>query len=238
MLSHQIEKSSDIIQREGMTSFLKKSINFLYNRVSSALANSLVRSIPDNMIHRYNTIHIDPSKLTLISGYTKQTEKGSYHLEHTTTPSTGANNLGRIVSGNWDQVRSPLSSLSEFKAIKQRYKHETPWTDTEFYNRHSSRIDDVGKSYGCTSHSELKSKLQGLDKLYMDIKNHGYKKQTDLGITNDPLDEVRINITRNGELLFNEQGRHRLAIARVLGLDEIPVLVSWIHPLFYKNSFC
>jgi hypothetical protein len=42
------------------------------------------------------------------------------------------------------------------------------------------------------------------------------------------LDEVAVHIGRDGEFLFSD-GRHRLAIAQILGIPRIPVVVCWRH---------
>lgn len=215
---------------------VQKAYNLLRKKVENIIVNTYIKKIPDNAIHRYNTIYIDPNSIDSIVGQTQVTEKGSYHLEHTTTPSTGDENLGKVVPGNWDQDRSPISSLSEHQAIKQRYGKGKCWTETEFYRQHLSRIDEVGRSYGCQSRSDLLSKLKKLDKLYVDIKEEGYKRQIEISMTNCPLDEIRVNIGRDGKILFNEQGRHRLAIAQVLNVERVPVLISWIHSKFLSQE--
>lgn len=48
----------------------------------------------------------------------------------------------------------------------------------------------------------------------------------------DPLkaeDEVTVSIGRHGDLLFSD-GAHRLAIAKLLGIQEIPVKIAVRHP--------
>ena len=42
-------------------------------------------------------------------------------------------------------------------------------------------------------------------------------------------DEIRVLIGRDGCLLRGEGGGHRLAIARLLGVAEVPVVVDGVH---------
>lgn len=57
--------------------------------------------------------------------------------------------------------------------------------------------------------------------------NHGYKSQVELD-TNDLNHEVTINIGRSGDLLFSN-GAHRLSIAKILGIEKIPVRIAVRH---------
>ena len=58
------------------------------------------------------------------------------------------------------------------------------------------------------------------------MKNNGYKKQKELGNSN--WGEVEVAISREGEVLFVD-GRHRLSIAKILEIKEIPVIVDLWH---------
>lgn len=69
--------------------------------------------------------------------------------------------------------------------------------------------------------------------LYDKIKNAGYQSQKQLR-TLRPWDEVRVCIGRNGDVLFHD-GRHRLAIAKALEIERIPVVVTRIHKSWYMR---
>jgi len=68
--------------------------------------------------------------------------------------------------------------------------------------------------------------------LFEKIKKTGYKLQSELpemqGTSEQYYDEVTVSIGSDGKLVF-EDGRHRLSIAKVLGLPEIPVIVATRH---------
>jgi hypothetical protein len=78
-----------------------------------------------------------------------------------------------------------------------------------------------------------------LDEIFEDIKKNGYKDQISLKEQRDQkigpvrgaeidYDEVTVNIGRDGDLLFND-GRHRLTMAKIAGLREIPVRIVVRH---------
>ncbi len=67
---------------------------------------------------------------------------------------------------------------------------------------------------------------QRWDALYQDIKNNGYKSQKELG--KKGTKEVEVLIGRNGDIIFRD-GNHRLSIAKILGIQKIPVIVNVWH---------
>jgi len=207
----------------------------MFITINRLLANIVVRRGWQIHLPPYTLEYIDPNLVTRVTGDIHQTNPGSYHLEHTTTPSTGRKNIGKIKSGNWDKIQTDFNQLTEYKSIKNRYKNNMPWKKTRLYKIHKQRINQGYKSYGCKNICDLYKKLNKIDDLFKKIKNEGYKTQIELSILNDPYNEVRINISRNGQFIFNEQGRHRLSIAKIIGLDKIPVLVSWYHKEYFDR---
>ena len=64
------------------------------------------------------------------------------------------------------------------------------------------------------------------------IKEKGVNRSKK-GIRNIP-DDILIDVSRDGELLFVD-GRHRLSIAKILGIDKIPVRVLVRHEKWVKK---
>lgn len=60
------------------------------------------------------------------------------------------------------------------------------------------------------------------------MKTEGYQSQKMLD--GRPDHEITVNIGRDGQFLYNSEGRHRLSIAKVLNVDSVPVLILGIHP--------
>ncbi len=95
---------------------------------------------------------------------------------------------------------------------------------------------------GCQTVSKLKtSRLSYLDNLVNEIRTGGYKTQNELaeGDRDNNRDgratkadllvnEIGCHIDRNGELLINS-GYHRLAIAKILQLEKIPIQIIVTH---------
>ena len=142
--------------------------------------------------------------------------------------------IGKVIGGDWDISDYKFTDLAVYKAFKERILHNKKWQDTDFYAR---VIDDIsgGKiKWGCKTQEEFDRRCEYLDRLIDSIKNNGYKLSRDVEIEewgksfNTFNEEVTVNIGRNGEFLF-ENGRHRLAIAKILKVPKIPVKIVVRH---------
>ena len=140
----------------------------------------------------------------------------------------------------------PIETYSKYKNFKKHFVEGIPWEETEYYQKRIKKIEERGprpkKRTG--TKEKLNKRIKGLDKLYKTMKEEGYKTQKEIQNKTKseavPLkqkkliyyppqkNEVRINIGRDGQLIFDE-GRHRFIIARLLELDKIPVRVMVRH---------
>jgi len=139
-------------------------------------------------------------------------------------------NWGTVKDGNWDEDIIPVSDLLVYRGIHERFIDHRPWAETSLYISHLSRIESGYPSFGQKTRNELLKKLNSIDKLYASIDTQGYKSQKELNKPYNPHAEIIVNIDRNGEPVFNGQGRHRLSIAKLLSVEQIPVTVLVTHP--------
>lgn len=147
----------------------------------------------------------------------------------------GSNYQGRIIGGDWDQLSIPFEHLDVYVAFKERFIEGKAWEDTLFYKHVLDEIENGKFLWGCKNKSDFDRRCRNLESLFQDIKNNGYKTQSQiLSEKNeyDPMkieDEIMVNIGRRGHLLSNN-GVHRLAIAKLLGIKKIPVKINVVHP--------
>jgi hypothetical protein len=141
---------------------------------------------------------------------------------------------GRAIEGNWDSLEKRYGDLDINVAFKQRFIDGKRWQDTLFYQRRLDRIANGDFSWG-RNQSDLDKRCESWETLYQNIQQQGYKTQRELlrekNLTHSLLveDEITINIGRSGDLLFNN-GAHRLSIAKLIGLEKIPVKITVRHP--------
>lgn len=117
----------------------------------------------------------------------------------------------RVESGDWST--QPLLDEDRWEALNQRFAENKSWEEIEF---------------------EVPDK-ETYDHLHKIISKEGYKTQKQLYERSDSQDwdaEIGIAIGQNGELYWLRRGAHRIRIAKLLDLDQIPVHVRVRHQLW------
>jgi hypothetical protein len=193
---------------------------------------------------RYNNIKYDPLQVYWISPemvsevttYQPTGQPGSYHLDAKPIfgpkkqwDATYSTRWGTTIGGEWDLNTVPFDNLSVAKSAEQRISEEIPWSETEIFERHAERIKKGYTSSGCSTLEKLRHKYDNIERVFQSIQEDGYLSSKQLFGAYDPYREIIVNIGRSGSVLFNGGGRHRLAIAKSLGIQEIPVVVLVRH---------
>lgn len=145
-------------------------------------------------------------------------------------------------SGNWDKNLIRIEDHFLFKSLENRFQNSSPWQDTILYKQAITEIENGIPYRGAyLSKEDLSIRFDECDALFNDIKDNGIKSNRELykngKIDNilSLLDEITVNIDRNGELILND-GWHRFVIARLLELPRIPVRILVRHSGAKKNK--
>lgn len=139
---------------------------------------------------------------------------------------------GVLLGGDWDVSQKVFNNLDVFIAFTQHFKSGVTWEKTDFFRNIINDIKNNNEYYwNCQNETEFLERCKSMDKLYKQIKENGYCEQTKLSerrFNINRIDEISVNVSRNGTLLFNN-GAHRLSIAKILNLEAIPVRVTVTH---------
>ncbi len=137
--------------------------------------------------------------------------------------------FSHVLDGDWDQSTQSFTEHPIYMFLKARFHEGYKWHQLPYYKWALENIQKRGCFWnGCRSESDLIQRCQMLDKLYHDILIYGYTVPAGLnfnkpGIAQGPKPvEIKVRIGRDGSFI-HENGRHRLAIAFLLGLEVIPV---------------
>lgn len=139
-------------------------------------------------------------------------------------------NQGVVLGGDWDCCSENVKISSTYVASNQRFKEGKRWKDTDYYDCFLKSIYASKKKRvkGIKNWDKFRQEwLLAKDRLYCDIKNNGYKSQSQIKGGNAE-DEVEVGVSRTGKVLLVD-GIHRLSIAKILGIKEIPVIVKVWH---------
>lgn len=175
---------------------------------------------------------IPPTEVEVISG-------GSFDFIRDT---------GRVVGGTWDLGGTIRPTEWDcYRWFERRFEEGFEWAETEQYARSMERIRE-GHSSRYASVEAFERKLRSYDLMYEAFERGNYRLQSELvddRVVGEPgsggralfpswtdsslmRHEIAVDIGRDGTLFRNE-GRHRLALALLADLYEIPVRVVVRH---------
>jgi len=151
--------------------------------------------------------------------------------------------LGRVEGGSWDREQNcrRLAETTTMRALRQRFEEGVDWEETVLYRRAAEQFEEGTQFRGYGSLSDFRQqRCAYLDDLYDSIASEGYRANREAGhenphATSNQFEDAYVHkleplvaIGREGRIRWVE-GYHRLGIASILGIDEIPVQVLCRH---------
>lgn len=153
----------------------------------------------------------------------------------------------QVTGGSWDRNPTRVEDGAYYKRFKTVFCDGTPWAQTDYYQRQVQKIRE-GRSKRYATVEEFETKLEQYEHMFAEFQNGNYKLQAELAedsgdnmigdggrtlfpsLTDHTLmrHEIAVNIGRDGTFLRND-GRHRLALAHLAGLDKVPVRIVVRH---------
>ncbi|WP_460544846.1 glycosyltransferase [Echinicola sediminis] len=142
---------------------------------------------------------------------------------------------------NWDlEMTYPLPSIFKktpkgtkkwdvHQTIRKMFLKKKKFKKTPQYKSmiRSVQNGDPNPPQSCGTLEAVKNYFVRLKKAYKSMKKKGYLTQKELG--NPEVEEVRLHVTRKGELCLGTGGNHRIRMAEILGIKNIPFLLRGIH---------
>lgn len=136
---------------------------------------------------------------------------------------------GRILPGDWDHAVMPFDELEVCRGLRQRFVEGRSWHRTDGFRVNVRRRLHRAWRYGqCRKRMAfVRRRFREIEQMYAEFSRDAYRRQRD--ISGRSLDELGINIGRNGELIRNSGARHRTALAAIAGCSFIPARVIVRH---------
>ncbi len=164
----------------------------------------------------YALLYVDPDEITHISGLHDKKRRGW------------------VIDGEWDKAEKNFCEQPIPTAIKQHYEDGLEWEDTVL----AAEYDEIG---------HFERKCAKIERLHDEIITAGYQNQREL-LVSDPeaawsgvnatfsplTNEITVDIGRDGEILWNMLGKHRLSIAKVTDVETVPVMVFCRHRKWHQ----
>jgi len=230
LVSKAIEKYND----EGLCELMLSAYSFAGDvppLVSFKLRRAMIKRKYETVSSSFEYTWVDPKEIQtmlLENQYTvpvadvncrPSQKKGKFPLEYT----------GSIIDGDWDLQVEPYEEDLVYNSLRNLFVDDVPWKQTELgrFFVEKANANDLPDEF-------VDEQLQKREKLYESMKENGFQVQVELSPTTVPLyPPITVNVGRDGELIFNNTGHHRLALSKLLNIGKIPTLIIVQH----KKSF-
>ncbi len=137
---------------------------------------------------------------------------------------------GQVWDGDWDLQRDYLGNNATYRSMVMRFEQGASWEETGIYDIYM----DANRSRPPSKFRTLEEVMaihQRYDRLFEQVqKERVLRTREQLGRGGfRAWDEVFVSFSRDMEPLFSGHGTHRLAAARIAGLETIPGLLGVVH---------
>ncbi|MFU8866413.1 hypothetical protein [Natronococcus sp.] len=234
-----VHRSRRILREDGVPSLLWRSIRFVWT--TTVWRRELVQRLPARAVtlafavrsrllphvsdaNPARPIRVDPDGIEYYHG------------------SDDPWRLGHVIDGDWDEAEGRFEETTVYRSLEARFLEGADWEETELYAEYRDRLEAGDPYWRCTTEAELEAYFERIDALYETVAEEGYRSQRELLASDDAdpreentdavhpvVQEIGVNVYRDGELVKKGTGFHRLAIAKLLDLEEIPVTVRVRH---------
>lgn len=222
---------------------LDRLLGTLYRRtklIKTLLQSKFIGFLRDNSIPDPETSYwISPDRIIYHTNYMMGKEKLPFK-DRVFHP---IKDKGKVYRGDWDKSTFQFTDLDIYKALEMRIKYGTNWEDTGYYMNMLREIKSGRVHWGCYSQKDLDGRCHYLDLLIESIRERGYQPNYMIKLQGEDnklisknqkiSEEIAVNIGRHGQYLFQD-GRHRLAIAKILGVKDVLVKVHVRHKEWVK----
>ena len=133
----------------------------------------------------------------------------------------------KINSTDWDKKHGVMfTKLFEFIALEDHYNGKKNWKKSEFAKRNVNYIKSNNSVRGFTDYKDyLLTREREIDALFNSILKKGIYPNDDIKKKNLFNENISVVLTKNNQLYFNNRGHHRLSMAKILKLKEIPIKI-------------
>ena len=170
--------------------------------------------------------------------------------------------FGAVRGGDWDRRdRPPIDPEYEgpparlfvadrfeesvlYRSLEAHFHRGVPWEETELVREAFALVEEPSVErvwHECTTAAEIRRRCRRLDRLYESIREEGYRSRREqfgadptVGFRDCLREEMAVDVGRDGEPLL-VCGKHRLAIAKLLGIERVPVVFLVCHPEWMRR---
>ena len=139
---------------------------------------------------------------------------------------------GKVLGGAWDRDVVAIDSIWKIAAARMHWQEGVPWEETGVYDLMLAEISRSGRSLdGCRTLDDVVRRYERLDDLFERVRQERRLQpvRERSRFMRREVGGVYVHVARDGEPLFGRGGCHRLVMAQVLELPDMPAQLGAVH---------
>lgn len=216
------------------------SVSFLGGSNVAGAAGFGIRTYRNYVVNRIRYERVPPPYATI--------DVNPLEIEHCVSTVSIERGLAQVRGGEWDDPDGleRLDDHSIYRGLHQRYVEGRDWEETDRFEYVRAKMERHGSFNNYTSVEQfLAVRCEFVDELFASIRDDGYRPNHEGGHRVPDIDvrnrkyrffhklEPLVAIGSAGELRWVD-GFHRVTIANLLGIDEVPVHVLCRHTAWQR----
>lgn len=141
---------------------------------------------------------------------------------------TGAGRLAGVLGGDWDLNTTLIVNSAKYQSMVQRFVDGMPWEETDLFTDVFPRRFAGGLAFRGSFALKTVADFyySKMDALFLKLKREGFR----------PKHPPAVLIGRDGQFMLGNQGNHRVAMAKILGIPKIYATVVCTHALHARAN--
>jgi hypothetical protein len=138
---------------------------------------------------------------------------------------------GRVVD-EWPPVDPvPFEEHVHVAFALAHWRDGLSWEETGAYDYMLEQIRRRGRQDGCFDLADVQRRYQLLDELFETVRRERrLRTRSELDPTvNDEDGGILVHVGPDGEPAIGDSGKHRLTIAKLVGLTVVPARIGYVH---------
>jgi hypothetical protein len=137
-----------------------------------------------------------------------------------------------FVLDRWPPVEpAPFEEHVHVRFALAHWQDGVPWEETGAYEYMLERIRVRGQQDGCRDLADVERRYERLDELFETARREG-RLRTRPELDSAAREEdggILMHIGPDGQPAIGDGGKHRLTIAKLLGLPVVPTRIGYVH---------
>lgn len=143
---------------------------------------------------------------------------------------------GTVLDGDWDLAITPIEDYHLTRVLRARLLDGAPWDHIPYVRRALAKVRAGGVAWGgrCKDVHDVHARCRYLDRLAAELSATGYAPHHSRRTGTVSFTHFLINVGRDGTIIRNNDGKHRIIVAQLLGIPLLQARVLVRHRRWQK----